>query len=664
VKTGYASLIRRVKGWGWGLLARPGRRRWIKGLLAGSVCLASLPLWVGYAVLRLAAALVDVLAFPVVSFDRLARTLVAEFGPPQKLEGAELRAWVRGLDCDVWLVPSPQCDCPTGLPSVLVLDDFESEIVSVAEQQEFVFPDKELAAAQAAGATLVVCRPNINGKPKIPGAPRLPPDKLRVLRSPYPSMNGSTMTHTVVEWLNILQEAAQAHREKHANSEDAPLPSEDVPVAKDQPLEALLFLQVFYRGGVWETTKTLLRALVEINRERRLLWLTFAVTEDQDNLHELDELGSELTVERLQMRAINWRQAAQLLGSHRMASVGNGGSEFVAVHAPGAFRSDAWLALADRFTAPLLPLRPYGVVVYDMIQKYVPALFPKEFFDQAKKGMAPTARMARAIVSTNEATQTDVAEAYDLDAKRLTLVPIPCEPHTRFGDLVPEAVSLPSKPFILNVANTGPHKGAPILLRAMARLKARLGEKTPLLVVCGCFTERFAPSFQGAVTDPHWKMVRRLVVDLNLKEGDDVVFLGYADDCQLKDLYKRCSVVVNAAKYDNGTFSLIEGHYFGRSVLSSRYPAAEALYRRFEVPVRYFPIDDDAALAEILAKAVTEPPLGSEELVHVRRRLADPKYSSRRYAEQVYDLLVRLAREGRAERLERSQSETDSFRAA
>jgi hypothetical protein len=31
-----------------------------------------------------------------------------------------------------------------------------------------------------------------------------------------------------------------------------------------------------------------------------------------------------------------------------------------------ALRADAWLALTDRFEAPLLPLRPYGVIVYDM----------------------------------------------------------------------------------------------------------------------------------------------------------------------------------------------------------------------------------------------------------------------------------------------------------
>jgi glycosyltransferase involved in cell wall biosynthesis len=378
----------------------------------------------------------------------------------------------------------------------------------------------------------------------------------------------------------------------------------------------------------------------------------------------LDDLVPDLTVERLSPRSVNRQQAANLLGIRQTALPGKAAEEFLLAHSHATFRSDAWLALADRFAAPLLPLRPYGVIIYDMIQKYVPTLFPQEFHVQARHGLAPTARLARALVTTNETTQADVSEEYQIDPERLALVPVPCEPHVRFGNLVAEHVDLPPKPFILNVANAGPHKGAAILLRAMARLKARMGEKTPLLVVCGYYTERFAPSYQGAVSNPHWQMVRRLVLDLNLKEGKDVVFLGYTGDHQLVNLFERCAAVVNAAKYDNGTFSLIEGHYFGRPVLSSSYPAAEALYRRFEVPVRYFPIDDDHDLARLLEQTVNESPLEGETLVRVRRHLADPRFGSRRYAEQVYELLVRLCREGRAERLARGPAQSHSVRAA
>jgi glycosyltransferase involved in cell wall biosynthesis len=643
-----AALVARVNEAARRIAARTGRRRLLV-FTAIPACIAILLTWPVYALIRLATALVEALAFPVVALDRILTFLAAEMGPPQELEGPELRAWIRTLGCNIWLVPSNARQFPTGLPSIVIVDR-DAKIVGAANPQTQASTiASETTALNANDATLIATVLQSDRASDLSSVGDGMPGKLRAIPSWNSTARQIERTAVAQRWSAVFHEAARIYREQNKCPEDGPIPVVDPGVEVNQPLEALLFLQVFYRGGVWETTKTLLRSLVEINRERHLLRLSFAATEEQDNLHELDDLAGELSIERLRMRKIKRRQAMRLLGKRHAVLGDEPAREFVVAHSLGTFRADAWLALADRFTAPLLPVRPFGVVVYDMIQKYVPTLFPKEFFAQVKKGMAPTARLARAVVSTNEASQADVAEAYDIGADRLTLVPIPCEPHTRFANLQAEPVELPPKPFILNVANTGPHKGAPVLLRAMARLKARMREGAPALVFSGCFTERFAPSYVGPGSDPHWAMVRQLVLDLGLREHEDVIFLGYTDDCRLLDLFQRCTVVVNAAKYDNGTFSLIEGRYFGRPVLSSAYPAAAALYRRFEIPIRYFPVDDDAALADLLEQAVNETPLADEALAHVRQRLADPKYSTRRYAERIYDLLVRLAREGRAE---------------
>jgi glycosyltransferase involved in cell wall biosynthesis len=125
--------------------------------------------------------------------------------------------------------------------------------------------------------------------------------------------------------------------------------------------------------------------------------------------------------------------------------------------------------------------------------------------------------------------------------------------------------------------------------------------------------------------------------------GRDVFFLGFVTDAQLMDLFMRCAVVVNAARHDNGTYSLLEAHYFGKPTVCSRYPAAEWLYDRFEVPVRTFPIDDDAGLAQQLHEARHAQPI---DVSAARASLAHPRHSYARYAEQVYDVLVELAQKG------------------
>jgi glycosyltransferase involved in cell wall biosynthesis len=145
-------------------------------------------------------------------------------------------------------------------------------------------------------------------------------------------------------------------------------------------------------------------------------------------------------------------------------------------------------------------------------------------------------------------------------------------------------------------------------------------------------------------------VVRKLVADLGLVEGCDVVFLGYVSDEQLLYLHQRCSVLVNASNYDDGAFSTIEGAYFGQRVISSRYPAAEYLNDRFGVPAKYFPVGDDSALAELLEVSVGEGRLDGAELDQVRAGLANAEFGYRRYAERLYDCLVELAEQGRRQR--------------
>jgi glycosyltransferase involved in cell wall biosynthesis len=420
--------------------------------------------------------------------------------------------------------------------------------------------------------------------------------------------------------------------------------------------EVLLFLQIAYESGVWETTKELLRALVEINRERQELTLTVGVHEDQKDTASLEQFGSELPLERFRMEVISKEEAGWFLSraSKDLSKLRPDRFQFLKGCEMSALRADAWLALTDRFEAPLLPLRPYGVIVYDMIQRYVPESFDPWFFDHAVQGMRPTLEKAHMVLVTSPATQEDVRAEYDLDLGRIRLVPVACETYRRFAALAPEAVPLPRQPFILNVGNAVAHKGGRMLLRAYARLKKQLGAQTPLLVMCGWMTHTLSPLYRGDFDRLSFQKTRRLVTKLGLKEARDVVFLGLVRDRQLLDLYQRCAVVVNAAKYDNGSFSLIEASYFGRPVVSSRYPASAYLCERFGIPAEFFPVDDDSQLAEAIGRALLQKPAAGQELEGIRLRLAASELSTRRYAERIYQCLVQLAQSGRQERAKSS----------
>jgi glycosyltransferase involved in cell wall biosynthesis len=422
----------------------------------------------------------------------------------------------------------------------------------------------------------------------------------------------------------------------------------------DSSLEVFLFLPCFYQGGVWEATKSLVHSLVEINARRHQLALVLGLHADQTDTAGLRQLGSALRVERLRADEYILFEARQILGDtfvypeepQRTDFCGWSGQNYPAL------RADAWFVLLDRFHLPLLPARPYGVWVYDMIQRHAPEVFDETFLNNYHRGgMGPTLRHASAVVTTNPATRQDVLDEYGVAADRVRLIPLAWEPHVRFGKRPPEPVPLPREPFLLYPANTAPHKGAEVMVRAYARLKSWLGSQTPLLVQCGVFSSAFSVKHHALPSDPpHWGFIRSLVQELGLEEGKDIVFLGFVSDPQLHDLYKRCAAVVNAGKYDNGSYALIEGRYFGRPLISTAYLAAVALCERFQLPVRFFPIDDDATLAQVLYQAIHESPLSGAALEEVRRQLAEPEFSLRCHAERVYDLLVELAQKGRRQR--------------
>jgi glycosyltransferase involved in cell wall biosynthesis len=301
---------------------------------------------------------------------------------------------------------------------------------------------------------------------------------------------------------------------------------------------------------------------------------------------------------------------------------------------------------------------------------------PTDIFAKMNRhGIGPTVRGAERVVVTSPTTGQDVVAEWNVPAERLRIVPVACEPHTRFEGVSPQAVPVPGRDFILNVANAAAHKGGEVMLAGYAKLKARLGDATPPLVMCGFNTLMFSPALRdkagvlppdlqafvepqrpkpNAPDHPHWQNVRRILTSNGLREGRDVYLLGYVDDAQLADLFSRAGVVVNAARYDNGTYSLIEAAWFGKPGISTRYPSAEWLYGRFGLPVRYFPVNDTDALSATLAESLADRP----DTGRIRSSLASPEFSHRQFAERLYDVLVELAEDGRRRRLSRGNTES------
>ena len=287
-----------------------------------------------------------------------------------------------------------------------------------------------------------------------------------------------------------------------------------------------------------------------------------------------------------------------------------------------------------------------------MVFFQMPERFPAVAREIAELGIRPTIGNADLVVCTSEATR-ELADRHCPGAgNHSRVVPLACASHLRLAKAIPEQIEGVGRDFILNITNISPHKGGDVMLRAFARLKQSLGEACPALVVAGVETELFLPGPKSPhVFAEHLESVRRIIAETGLIVDKDLFLLGAISDSRLAWAMRRCRVVVNAARCDNGTFCLIEGHYFGRPIVTSDYPASRSLCERFRLPARYFPVGDHESLSAELRAALEQAPAEGLVLQRARAALEDPEFSSARFAERLYAHLLELARKGRRQRI-------------
>jgi glycosyltransferase involved in cell wall biosynthesis len=448
------------------------------------------------------------------------------------------------------------------------------------------------------------------------------------------------------EWLEVLGEVAElGPPEAGAAPPDGEpeLPAarsgrEPMPATRrrrEGPVPVFVFLQTAYAGGVWQASTGLLLALAAVNDERGGLLLTVGLHPDQRGVGAL-RAHPGLRVVTAELVEVDRREAARLAPSSALGDA----EAFTWPAVREAAEAALWFGLGDRFASPLLPRCPYAIVVHDVISRHLPAGFDEGFRSWWERGMVPTVRGAEAVVVANRATVTDVREAYGVAAERIHLLPTAWDATYRFAGTSARATAA-GAPFVFAVANAAPHKGVLELVEA----QGLRGAGASPLVVCGHDTEWFAAPPPG-FDHPHWQRVRQRRKELGLATGRDVFFLGGVRDGELVDLFRRAAVVVNAAAWDSGSFSLIEGSYFGRPLVSTDYPAMRELAERFDLTPAFVPVGDAAALAGAIDDARHVPAPTLEELRARRARLAAPELGVRRRAERLHDLLVHLCGRG------------------
>ncbi|HUP82486.1 MAG TPA: hypothetical protein VM260_28285 [Pirellula sp.] len=261
---------------------------------------------------------------------------------------------------------------------------------------------------------------------------------------------------------------------------------------------------------------------------------------------------------------------------------------------------DFWFFISDRIELPLLPLKPYGILVTDHLQRYVPSIFESiayESRDSILVNYLRNVRNADLAVATSSAT---LADLISYSGVRGELVRLPTFIDGEYFQSLQKAEKsqckfVPNCPYFVWVTNTAMHKNH---LRAIETLASyyECSEEPIDVVVTGVDTDLFSPQLseiakggrEGILRLPYIQEVRALIQDRLGPWLSRIRFAGEVSDEDYCSILTSAKFLWHNVIADNGTFSVIEAAFLGTPSVTSDYPQMRELNESIGLSMEFF----------------------------------------------------------------------------
>lgn len=234
---------------------------------------------------------------------------------------------------------------------------------------------------------------------------------------------------------------------------------------------------------------------------------------------------------------------------------------------------DLWIIISDRLQAPLLPLKPHILMVYDYIQRYVPEICPDDTI------LIKVARLANQLWTTTTQSQNDALQYAGVSAEKAKKMPM----------LVPEFAiksrTTQKKNYFLWTTNFGAHKNHSNSFRALQYYYEELDGQLECHIT-GVNTERLLTMADvGEVIDDSSLLKEKIKLFGNLPQDKYEIEL------------QEAAFLWHTAKIDNGTFSVIEAFQVETPSLSTTYPAMREINELFQLNIAWMEGHDPQNMA-------------------------------------------------------------------
>lgn len=360
-----------------------------------------------------------------------------------------------------------------------------------------------------------------------------------------------------------------------------------------------VIVPVEYRGGSLRGAKLVANALYHGSRKAcepvDIVFLHLDKPESYTS-EEFTDLEQEIKI-----RPFNWKSLNSATARRAMRYSGHEGWEpkdnrYMVVddginHLQDC---DVWLVVSDRLEAPLLPMRPSVLIIYDYLQRYVPIL---PF--GADQPYLDAARSASKVLVTTEFTKQDALNYAGVAAGRVFKLPMLAPDFSRLKGSHSESAN-----YFLWTTNTAIHKNHVNALNALKFYYEELGGTLECRIT-GVNTKDL---FKSNV--PHLKPLADLLRQSRLLKKN-IKLVGELPDRNYQSVLASAAFLWHAGTIDNGTFSVIEAAGLGVPSLSSDYPAMREIDLQFSLNLSWMKSDQPKHMASQLKEM---------ELAYLERR--------------------------------------------
>lgn len=401
------------------------------------------------------------------------------------------------------------------------------------------------------------------------------------------------------------------------------------------PPTIAVILPVGYRGGTLRLVMNVVRHIASHQGAR----VVFGLPEGHQTAIE-DEI-SELkrSCPRAEVRPFTWKRLSRENAAGVVHAAGLSVNHFISdtYQIPVDNRTnfcdcDFWFFISDRLEYPLVPLRPYGILVTDHLQRYVPDIFELPMYRTQSAipwNFMRNVRNADVVVATSTGTLGDVISYSGCLGTAIQMpTTIDLDHFLQLVDMSDRpATSTTSQAYCAWVTNSSQHKNHPRMIRAIRTYYETLGGELDF-VVTGLWTDLFDPNLPEeriGTRRPQWDFpyirdVRTLVREKLGPWLNRIHWKGSLDDRDYASVLRRSQFLIHNVLADNGTFSVVEAAILGRPAVSSDYPQMRELDRQFGLGLKFFDPMDVTSTAHAIKDAENlESPDNAMTLQRIRQ---------------------------------------------